>query len=469
MSPHPNESIPICPLCGGAHPYRVRDFRRTAEPDLVARLVRHHPGWKETMGACPACVDRARWEQARGESTAVRNTPLLRLRGYQVPPTPVRMGADPSVTGRGVTIAFVDSGFSLHPDLCMPQMRIRAYHDVEDPIAGLSDLAGPDLLSWHGTMTSVVAAGSGFLSHGVYRGIAPGADLVLVRVSNEAGRQPDRNICAGLDWLLENRVRFGLRVVNVSLRGDAPAAGGSGPVEKRVRALTEAGVLVVAASGNEMASSLFPPATCPEALTVGGLDDGLAGRTTPTLYHSNWDGSGFSGRKPEVVAPALWIASPILPGTEIFRKSRFLTLALLAEGRERRRLVRRWRELLGVSPDLVDTGGKALLAELEEMAAREKVIAPYHHHADGTSVAAPIVSAVAAQVLEVAPFLSPGELKELIIRSAAAVEGEPVERQGWGVVSAGRAVALARQLVLSRGHSTDEVASFPGAGGRTNR
>lgn len=402
------------------------------------------------MGACPACVDRARWEVTRGEEAAARNAPLLRLGGYLVPPTPLRMGADPTVIGRGVTIAFVDSGFSLHPDLILPTPRIRAYYDVEDPTATLSDLAAPDMLSWHGTMTSVGAAGSGFLSHGVYRGIAPGAELALVRVSNEKGRQPDRNICAGLDWILEQREKLGIRVVNISLRGDAPAAGGTGPVERRIRELTDDGVLVVAASGNEMAPQLHPPATCPEALTVGGLDDGKASGGEPTLYHSNWDGHPGARQKPEIVAPALFVASPILPGTEIFRQSRWIAAAIQAEGKERRRIARRRREMLGIPEEVVEAGGKTLLGFLQERALREKLIGPYYHHADGTSVAAPIVSAVAAQILEVAPFLDPAEVREIVISSARPVEGEPAERQGWGVVQPARAVALARQVAMMR-------------------
>jgi len=399
------------------------------------------------MGGCPACVDRARWELSRGEENAIRNTPLLRLGGYLVPPTPQRMGADPSVTGRGVTMAFVDSGFSLHPDLCLPTPRIKAYLDVGDPSASVADLAAPDILGWHGTMTSVVAAGSGFLSFGMYRGIASGAELVLVRVSNDRGRQPDRHIVKGLDWLLEHRVRLGLRIVNISLRGDAGTTG-KGPVEQRIAALTKAGCLVVAASGNEMADTLHPPASCPDAITVGGLDDGKADHAPPALYHSNWEKRPAQGRKPEVVAPALFVASPILPGTDIFRQSRWIAAALLAEGKERRRIAQRQKRLLGIPEPILEAGGKVLLAYLQEFAKQQKVIGPYYHHAEGTSVAAPIVTSIAAQMIEVAPFLGPAELKELLIMSASPVEGELPERQGYGVVSAARAVALARQVAM---------------------
>jgi serine protease AprX len=448
-------SFAICPLCGESSDFTLRDFHRTSEAELIDLLARKHPGWRGSMGACPSCVDRARSELARGDEVLVRNVPLLRVGGYLVPPTPLRMGADRLVTGKGVTIGFVDSGFSLHPDLCLPTPRIRGYHDVEDRSASVADLAAPDMLSWHGTMTSVGAAGSGFLSHGVYRGIASGAEVVLVRVSNEKGRQPDRNICAGLDWLLEQRERLALRIVNISLKGDAPPAGGGGVVERRIRALVEAGVVVIAASGNEFSPMLHPPASCPEAITVGGLDDGRVGSGAAELYHSNWDGRPGALQKPEVVAPALFVASPILPGTEILRQSRWIASGLLAEARDRRRIVRRHGPLLGIPPETLAAGGRALVSFLEEKARANKIIAPYYHHADGTSVAAPIVASVAAQMLEVAPFLSPAEVRELLIASARPVEGGAPLRQGWGVVSAGRAVALARQVALAAGWGAD--------------
>ena len=87
--------------------------------------------------------------------------------------TPLRLGADERFTGRGVTIAFLDSGFYAHPDLTTPTNRILAYHSIvkHDP----STLETTDVASWHGMMTSVVAAGNGALSHGFYRGIAPEA------------------------------------------------------------------------------------------------------------------------------------------------------------------------------------------------------------------------------------------------------------------------------------------------------
>jgi len=116
---------------------------------------------------------------------------------FAVLPTVLRLGADPDRTARGVTIAFLDSGFYQHPDLTQPVSRIVAYKDIANPHANLNSNKMPEESDWHGTMTSVAAAGNGYLSEGLYRGLASEAQLVLVKVS-ENGRITEPNIERGL-------------------------------------------------------------------------------------------------------------------------------------------------------------------------------------------------------------------------------------------------------------------------------
>ena len=103
--------------------------------------------------------------------------------GSHVLSTPLRLDADERFTGEGVCIAFLDSGFYPHPDLTQPDNRILAYRNLPDAEKDLSSLFKPDVASWHGMMTSVVAAGNGSLSNGFYRGIAPAADVVLIKLA----------------------------------------------------------------------------------------------------------------------------------------------------------------------------------------------------------------------------------------------------------------------------------------------
>ena len=81
---------------------------------------------------------------------------------YRILPTPLRVGADERFTGRGVTIAFLDSGFYFHPDLTAGQNRIKRYVNVAQAAQSLDEgwdeIKQSDDSSWHGMMTSVVAA-----------------------------------------------------------------------------------------------------------------------------------------------------------------------------------------------------------------------------------------------------------------------------------------------------------------------
>ena len=109
--------------------------------------------------------------------TTIINTLQTDLR---VIPTPVRLNANPEYTGKGVTVAFLDSGFYPHPDLLN---RVIAYRRSSRERRDLLSADPVESWQWHGTQTSVAAAGNGHLSDGVYRGLAHEAELVLVKVS----------------------------------------------------------------------------------------------------------------------------------------------------------------------------------------------------------------------------------------------------------------------------------------------
>src|ERR1043165_8868011 len=88
---------------------------------------------------------------------------------FGVIPTAARLNASPEYTGKGVTIAFLDSGFYPHPDLVS---RVIAYEDLSQERRDFFSTEAVASWQWHGTQTSVAAAGDGQLSNGVYRGLA---------------------------------------------------------------------------------------------------------------------------------------------------------------------------------------------------------------------------------------------------------------------------------------------------------
>lgn len=357
-------------------------------------------------------------------------------------PTPLRTGALPAYTGRGVTIAFVDSGFYAHRDLAG---RIKAHVDATtDAIRVDHRVLKSEAFSWHGQMTTVIACGDGTVSNGRYRGIASGAELVLVKISSPHNHVKEADILRGLNWLLANHRRYNVRVVNLSVGGDYVSYDPYHQLHRIVRDLTEQGVTVIAAAGNSNLDYLMPPASAAEAITVGGVDDGnTTDRRDWSLYSHNV-GMAYDGSpKPDLLAQARWIASPVLPGTQVALEAFWLgallcddddatcrTRQLLRDGRADRGLRRLYGQ--GFNPRLYDT--------LQERIHRYKLVDAHHQHVDGTSVAAPIVSAVVAQMLEIDPTLTPHEIKHILTATATPLPHEPLDRQGAGVLDAAKAV-----------------------------
>ena len=226
-------------------------------------------------------------------------------------PVPLRMDADERFTGRGVTIAFLDSGFYAHKDLTEPKNRIVAYHSIfaaeDDP----SFLEKPDVASWHGMMTSVVAAGNGHLSDGLYRSIAPEANVVLVKIG-KTGRIPESNIESGMRWVFANREKYGIRVVNISAGGDFEETYLNNPLCQLVEEAVKAGLTVVCAVGNAGLAPghpVLPPASAPSSIAVGGLDDqNSLDRARRGMYRSSYGPTIDGLQKPEVIAPGIWVA-----------------------------------------------------------------------------------------------------------------------------------------------------------------
>lgn len=394
--------------------------------------------WRRPDGACPACVQQALLETLLGQGDAALHEqiqsvwPLDAAAAFGALPTPLRLHADSRFTGRGVTLAILDSGFYPHPDLTRPHNRIRAwvnaltspptvirYQRDESPRwPGWS--TGVDNL-WHGTMTAVVGAGNGFLSHGFYRGLASEADLVLIQVQAEQGIQ-DPAILRALDWVIDRQDEFDIRLVNMSFGGDPATDMEYNSVDLAVADLVSRNIIVTAAAGNDGRRRLVPPATAPEALTIGGLDDhNTFDHDDIALWHSNYGLAADCASKPELVAPSIWVAAPLLPCTPAAQEA----AALFQE-----------------------RGKPTTEARIGEL----KLITAHYQHVDGTSFAAPLVAGAIACLLEANPGLSPADVRRILQQTAVPIPGVSRERQGAGALAAGAAVAQAlREQLLGQG------------------
>jgi len=352
---------------------------------------------------------------------------------FAVIPTPLRLNANTEYTGAGITVALLDSGFYPHPDLAS---RVVAYHDIAGERPHLLANDPVESWQWHGTQTSVAAAGNGHLCDGLYRGLAHESKLVLVKVS-ERGRISEENIARGIRWVIANRERYDIRVLNISLGGDEDVPCSKSIIDQAAEEAISQGIVVVVAAGNSDGHSI-PPANSPSVITVGGYSDHneLNGNRLG-LYHSNFGITADGTIKPEIVAPAMWIAAPVLPGTQVYERAEALSRLAAAADYELPGLAREFQETLELPEQEIRPYVEALLKQ-------EKIVAAHYQYVDGTSFAAPIVTSIVAQMIEANRSLTPGAIKNILVSTADRIVSESVIRQGYGVVNARRAVELAK-------------------------
>lgn len=432
-----------CLICQRSDAELLHDFDATFASFIQANV----PQWSLSDGLCRNCLDFFRTAQTRLTKTSYK---IFSDGEYHILPTPLRMGANEKLKGRGVTIAFLDSGFFPHPDLTQPHNRIKHYVNVADPNAAPDEYHTPDVSSWHGMMTSVVAAGNGHLSGGLYRGIASEAKVVLVKVG-KANRIYHDDITRGLQWVIEHREKYNIRIVNVSCGGDYQASYLTDHLSQAAEEAVRAGIVVVAAAGNSGHSPdhpVLPPASAPSVITIGGVND----RNTLEFddnepFHSSYGPTIDGLQKPEIIAPSIWVAAPILPGTTTAAEAELLAQLRNAPDHELRTIL---EQAEGVNAEL-DTARNLppyLIRQLISLKTHDANVinagGGKYKHVDGTSFAAPIVSSVIAQMLEANPHLTPQRIKRILIDTSIRLKEVEIDRQGWGMMIPARAVERAQ-------------------------
>ena len=427
----------VCPVC--ARLPREEFVGLDSLASDVQRLIRANaPDSAEINHVCGRCARL--FERAKDQ---IIQDAAMQKDGSHVLSTPLRLDADERFTGKGVTIAFLDSGFYPHVDL---QNRILAYRNLLDEEGDTSSLFEPDVASWHGMMTSVVAAGNGSLSNGFYRGIAPDAEVALVKLA-ATGRITDQNIQDGLEWVLTNREKYNIRVVNISAGGDDEQSYLHDPLSQAVEACSAAGITVVCAVGNAgylPNHPVMPPASAPSCIAVGGLDDNNSiNRAQRGMYRSSYGPTIDGLQKPEVIASSIWVPAPILPNTPTAQQAELLDRLDKSADNELHAII---HENQGIDPELdaaLDRPVHIIRQIITLKLRRENVITKHYKYVDGTSFSAPIVSSVAAQMLEANPALTPSDIKRILISTAERLPHYEVDRQGWGVIDPRRAVEMA--------------------------
>jgi serine protease AprX len=207
------------------------------------------------------------------------------------------------ITGKGITIAVLDTGlWTDGPDNF--KSRVLASIDLVDtgskPVTG--DAYG------HGThVTSIAASGARTLK-GTSFGIAPAANLVIVRAFDGEGVGSYTNVIAGINWILTNRQKYKIRVLNLSFGAPPESNYWDDPLNQAVMAAWKAGIVVVVSAGNEGPNpmTIGVPGNVPYVITTGALTDNHTpyDPTDDRLASFSSTGPTYEGFvKPEVVAP----------------------------------------------------------------------------------------------------------------------------------------------------------------------
>ncbi|MDT0595616.1 S8 family peptidase [Glaciecola petra] len=308
------------------------------------------------------------------------------------------------IKGRGITVAVIDSSanlggaigrFLFRDSASRPRIPVKY-----DAMRGRKNFRWNDDKNGHGTHVAGIIGSSIIDRKGTHNGIAPDVTILPVKAFDQNGESSYSKVLDALNWVFENRYRYKIRVVNMSLGADAVSHYWQDPINQAVMRLWDAGVVVVVSAGNNgKEMGITVPGNNPYALTVGAASD----NDTPLDYTDDRIAS-FSAKgptiegfiKPEVVAYGT--------GIETKMDERFLV-----------KLLR--KSLWGENYSVVS----------------------------GTSQAAALVSGIAALVLSENPYLSADDVKCRIISSAQlAHDGEMMTyspfAQGAGMVDAYKAV-----------------------------
>ncbi len=208
--------------------------------------------------------------------------------------------------GRGVCIAVLDTGLYPHNDIISRKTgSVKAFIDFIGGKSRMYDDNG------HGTHVCGIIASNGASSNGKYKGIAPAADLVVVKIMDKEGAGQISDIAAGIEWIIENKNQYNIKIASLSL-GIDERAGKNDALLKEAERLWDNGIAVFVAAGNggPGKKTINIPGISPKLITVGCVDDV---RTVDQHddYVADFSSRGPASRatKPDIVAPGVDIMS----------------------------------------------------------------------------------------------------------------------------------------------------------------
>lgn len=293
--------------------------------------------------------------------------------------------------GKGVGVAIVDTGIALHKDFIEGGNRVVAFVDF------INQRTEPYDDNGHGTHVAGIIGGNGFSSKGKYKGVAPECNFIGVKVLDHRGDGNISDVLAGLQWVMDNRKRYNIRIVNISVgTSSKDNLDENSLLVQGVNAVWDHGIVVVVAAGNNGPGpmSISTPGISRKVITVGSSDDNVIVEVFGSGRSKDYSGRGptpFCIKKPDIVAPGSNIISCNISRYSSRSKNGDLRLT---------------------------SSDSPMMYTIKS----------------GTSMATPVVSGAMALLLSAHPNLTNREVK-LKLRNSAIDLGQHWEKQGWGLLN----------------------------------
>lgn len=211
-----------------------------------------------------------------------------------------------------------------------------------------------------------IACGNGFLSQEKYRGVAPHAHIISLKILDQLGQGNSSRAISAFQWILDNMAKYNIKIVNLSIGTNDRKVNRS--LMESVEQLWNRGLVVIAAASNPEGQQSFqpPPVLSPKILTVGAWED--------RAYFQTPRKSFLFSEEPKTM-PDVWTY-----GNDIISV---------------------------LSPDfnfsLQNRG-------------TDKIVANHYVRMSGTSMATPVISGITALLLEKNPHLTPNQIKKILCR-----------------------------------------------------
>ena len=373
-----------------------------ANPNMAAAAVTSTGGRVTRMlpivDGVAARISRAAFERLRTSpylNVTTNNAIEFNQEDYTLQPQRVQKNAGSDrlwtegITGKGVTVALVDTG--VHAD--HPDLDGRVVHCEDLSHEAVTEAECEDTFG-HGTFMAGLIAGDGTSSDGAFKGAAPEAKIVAVKVAGFDGATDVSNVLAGIQWAVAHKSKYGIRVMNLSIGTDATQTPKLSPLNYAVQRAWKAGITVVVSAGNGGPSSrtILKPADDPFVVTVGASNDegtvAIEDDAVP-VFSSRGPTKADGSAKPDVVAPGTHTISLRSPGSAIDQ----------------------------------EYGSTA-------------VVQDDYFRGTGTSMAAATTSGIVAQILQKTPSLTPDQVKNRLVSTARRIAVTDKYSVGKGLVDA---------------------------------